>query len=381
MNKINKSWFLAIILILTCLTLTVFLIKKEMTRPQNSNKIATAEEIKTKQDRKDFFILLDVRKENEFYLEHISGAINIPYNQINKKSNDLPKNAEIIIYCDGFGCSVSETVKNELDERGFKNTRVYREGVAEWKAKGYPTAKGSDENIAKLSTRYSTVPLILAAGLVDGFNPCAIGMLLFLLGYLIIFAEQPKKSLSIGIAYIATTYIAYFLLGLVLLNSLYIATSSKSFNFISNSVNYLIVGILIIAAIINIKDFFAFGKVFSLEIPKKVRGHLQKIVETATLPSTILLAFLVTFFESPCSLPVYVGTLKILKDTYSSLESLIYLGLYNLMFILPLIVLLIIILRGEKMVIIKEWEHKNKSLMKLIMGIMQLIIAVWLLIF
>ena len=114
------------------------------------------------------------------------------------------------------------------------------------------------------------MPLVLLAGLTDGFNPCAIGMLLFLLGYLIIFAEKPEMSLKLGIAYIATTFMAYYLLGLVLLNSLYVITGSSGFQAISRSVNYVIIGVLTIAAIVNIKDVFFYGKGLSLQIPKKV---------------------------------------------------------------------------------------------------------------
>jgi cytochrome c biogenesis protein CcdA len=225
-------------------------------------------------------------------------------------------------------------------------------------------------------SRFASLPLVIGAGIADGFNPCAIGMLLFLLGYLIIFAEKPEKSFKLGMAYIITTYIAYFLLGLVLLNSLKAVAGSESFLFISGIISYAIIALLVIAALINIKDYFFMGKGISLQIPQAVRGKLAFFVEKATLPSTIILAFLVTFFESPCSLPLYVGTLKILKELYTPTQTLVYLGLYNLMFVMPLIVLFTVIVRGEKMVAVKEWEHKNKPLMKLSMGIAQLVIAI-----
>ncbi|OGB55864.1 hypothetical protein A2Y26_05200 [candidate division CPR2 bacterium GWD2_39_7] len=381
MKKITPSWLISIFLIIGCLAATTFLIKKELTKPNASKLMGSisAEELKAKIDRKDFFYLIDGRGTTEYTLEHIPGAVNITPNEVPEKTKAFTKDSEIVVYCE-FRCGIAKEIKDKLASLDFNNVRIYNEGVPGWQEKGYKTAKGDEKSLINLSARYSTAPLILIAGLTDGINPCAIGMLLFLLGYLIIFAERPEKSLGIGVSYIATTYIAYFLLGLVLLNSLYSITGSTGFTLISKLINFLIIGILFGAAVINIKDYFAYGKGLSLQIPKSVRGKLQKVVEMATIPSTIILAFLVTFFESPCSLPVYVGTLKILRETYSSVEALIYLGLYNFMFVLPLIILLIVVLRGEQMVFIKEWEHKNKKKMKLAMGIAQLIIAGWILV-
>ena len=344
MKKINVSWLLPIILVGISLIIGIFLVKNIVTKPQpKENEVISTEELKSKIDAKTPFKLIDARSKDRYELEHLPNAINIPENELDKIKNVALPTEYIVVYCEGFGCPSAKEAKNVL----AKN----------------------------LASRYKTLPLVLLAGLTDGFNPCAIGMLLFLLGYLIIFAEKPEMSLKLGIAYIATTFMAYYLLGLVLLNSLYVITGSSGFQAISRSVNYVIIGVLTIAAIVNIKDVFFYGKGLSLQIPKKVRGQLEKVVEIATLPSTIVLAFLVTFFESPCSLPVYIGTLKILHETYSATVTLFYLALYNLMFVMPIIVLLVAVLKGEQMVKIKEWEHRNKKNMKLMMALMQLFIA------
>ncbi|KKQ94803.1 MAG: Cytochrome c biogenesis protein, transmembrane region [candidate division CPR2 bacterium GW2011_GWC1_39_9] len=376
MKKINVSWLLPIILVGISLIIGIFLVKNIVTKPQpKENEVISTEELKSKIDAKTPFKLIDARSKDRYELEHLPNAINIPENELDKIKNVALPTEYLVVYCEGFGCPSAKEAKNVLAKKGYKNVRIYNEGIPGWKADGNSTVKGSGTTIKNLASRYKTLPLVLLAGLTDGFNPCAIGMLLFLLGYLIIFAEKPEMSLKLGIAYIATTFMAYYLLGLVLLNSLYVITGSSGFQAISRSVNYVIIGVLTIAAIVNIKDVFFYGKGLSLQIPKKVRGQLEKVVEIATLPSTIVLAFLVTFFESPCSLPVYIGTLKILHETYSATVTLFYLALYNLMFVMPIIVLLVAVLKGEQMVKIKEWEHRNKKNMKLTMALMQLFIA------
>jgi rhodanese-related sulfurtransferase/cytochrome c biogenesis protein CcdA len=354
----------------------IFLVKREITQKTvDKNDLITAEELKKKIDSNDFFYLIDARSKADYEAAHIPSAINIPLSEIEEKSIELLKQNEVVIYCEGYGCSSSFMAKNILLKKGFDDIRIYNGGLPEWESKGFSTEKGEQGNFLRKS-RFASLPLVLGAGLADGFNPCAIGMLLFLLGYLIIFAEKPEKSFQLGLAYILTTYIAYFLLGLVLLNSLRAVATSESFALISSIMSYAIIFLLVIAAAINIKDYFFMGKGVSLQIPHAVRGKLAFFVEKATLPSTIILAFLVTFFESPCSLPLYVGTLKILKELYNPTQTLVYLGLYNLMFVMPLIVLFTVIIRGEKMVAVKEWEHQNKPLMKLTMGISQLVIAI-----
>jgi len=58
-------------------------------------------------------------------------------------------------------------------------------------------------------------PIVTLAGIMDGINPCAIGMLIMLLGYLIVFAKKPERVLKTGVLYIGTIYVTYFILGLL----------------------------------------------------------------------------------------------------------------------------------------------------------------------
>ena len=123
-------------------------------------------------------------------------------------------------------------------------------------------------------------PLVTIAGLVDGVNPCAIGMLLLLLGYLIIFAKRPERVLKTGILYIGAIYLTYLLLGLLF----YQSVNFLNFTSFRESFNKILGGLLLAAGTINIKDWFYYrgarkeirgvwGKFwdFHLEIPQKIR--------------------------------------------------------------------------------------------------------------
>jgi cytochrome c biogenesis protein CcdA len=221
-----------------------------------------------------------------------------------------------------------------------------------------------------------TFPLITVAGLVDGINPCAIGMILLLLGYILVFARKPEKILKLGGVYILTVYLTYLIIGLLF----YRSVETLNLTPYRTIFDRILGVVLLFAGGVNIKDFFLPGKGFSLEIPKKARPKLLKLVEKVSWPATIILAVLVTILETPCSLPIYVGTATILNYSGFSLPVILaYFAYYNFLFILPLIVILFLVWRGREMVSLKEWEHKAKRWMKLSIGILLVLMGGWLL--
>lgn len=222
-----------------------------------------------------------------------------------------------------------------------------------------------------------TFPLITVAGLIDGINPCAIGMILLLLGYIIVFARKPEKILRLGGVYILTVYFTYLAIGLLFYRSV------ETLNLTSYRILFdrILGSILLLAGLVNIKDFFLPGKGISLEIPQRTRPGLFKLVEKVSLPTTVILAILVTFLETPCSLPIYVGTATILNYSGFSLPAILgYFLYYNFLFILPLLVILFLVWRGREMVSLKDWEHKAKRWMKLSLGILLVLMSLWLLV-
>jgi cytochrome c biogenesis protein CcdA len=140
-------------------------------------------------------------------------------------------------------------------------------------------------------------------------------------------------------------------------------------------------GFLIIAGIINIKDFFWYGKGISLQVPHKTRFLLTRFVQKGTVPATIILGILVTLFELPCSLPLYVGSVALMYQYLGVGKAILYLGIYNLMFVLPLLVVLTLILSGRRVFELKEWQEANERRMKLMMGLTLVVMSIVLILF
>ncbi len=90
-------------------------------------------------DNDDTLMILDVRNREEYKNEHIRNAKNIPLDQLEERTGKLPRNKDILIYCQNGGRSIRAIRKLEL--AGF--TRLYHmhQGLRGWNKKSYPTTK------------------------------------------------------------------------------------------------------------------------------------------------------------------------------------------------------------------------------------------------
>lgn len=227
-----------------------------------------------------------------------------------------------------------------------------------------------------LQNQNVSLPLIVVAALIDSVNPCAIGMLILLLGYLMVFAKQPERMLKTGLIYIITIFITYFLLGLIFSQFVYLLVSWEYYRLVSDVIKYAIIILIWAAALINLKDVFWYDKGFSLHVPHGKVPLLMSYIQKASAPATIILGVLVTLFELPCSLPLYVGAIMIMTSTFSYLTSTSYLLLYNFIFVLPLIIIFIILLKTKKVFEAKDWQERGNKWMKLSMSLAQIGIGI-----
>lgn len=214
-----------------------------------------------------------------------------------------------------------------------------------------------------------TIPIVVSAAAVDAINPCAFAVLIILMTAALSIADK-KRALRFGLAFTVSIYISYFLMGLGLFSILQAAGLSHNF--------YIFVTALaVVVGLLNIKDYFWYGKGFLMEVPMSWRPAMKKILRGATSPfGAFLVGFVVSLFELPCTGGPYIVILGLLANEVSRNTAILYLLLYNLVFISPLIVLSVIIYKGisttEKLESIRQDKIK---LLHLISGILMLGIA------
>ena len=99
------------------------------------------EELKQELDRGANMIILDARPKQDYDMDHIAGAISMPFFEVEQRYKELPRDAWIVTYC---ACPRAEAQEaaNILQQKGFSKVKVFYEGYFEWLAREYPIAKG-----------------------------------------------------------------------------------------------------------------------------------------------------------------------------------------------------------------------------------------------
>jgi cytochrome c biogenesis protein CcdA len=216
-----------------------------------------------------------------------------------------------------------------------------------------------------------TLPLVLGAAAIDSINPCAIGVLLFLSSVLLKLSDQKRALLRLGMIYIATVYIIYTLSGLGLIWFQH-ALIDKGFAEIVG----ITVGILVIVlGLVELKDFFWYGKGISLEIAPRYRERLVTMAEKISLVGIIAIGGFVAIVELPCTGGPYLAITTILAKSFDT-RALLYLLLYNFIFVLPLLVILLLIYFGTSTLALKAWRQENRKWMNLASGLLMVSLGV-----
>jgi cytochrome c biogenesis protein CcdA len=218
------------------------------------------------------------------------------------------------------------------------------------------------------------LPIVISTALVDSINPCAIGVLVLLISTLLALSRNRHKMLLTGSIYILAVYVTYFLAGIGLL--LFI----QRFN-LAEPLG-IIVGILvIILGLVEIKDFWWYGKGFTLAISYKRSLQLKKMVKRVSIPSAIILGIFVAAVELPCTGGPYLAITALLSKIGFNPLVVLYLLLYNFIFVLPLLIILLFAYFGLSAKKIDVWRKKNRKWMRLITGLVMVGLGILLILF
>ena len=229
------------------------------------------------------------------------------------------------------------------------------------------------------STPSITLPKIVSLAIADAINPCAFAVLLLMLVSIMAYNPGNRKSILLaGAAFIGSIFVMYFLYGLLfikLFQTLHALTAVRFWLFRVLSVAAIVFGAL------NIRDFIRYkpGGI-GTEMPLFMRPRVKKIMSGITSPKGALLTgVIVTVFLLPCTIGPYIIAAGILS-VYGIAETMPTLLLYNLIFVVPLIVIVISVYFGtSKVHDFYKWKEKNINKMHLVAGITILGIGIYML--
>lgn len=201
----------------------------------------------------------------------------------------------------------------------------------------HPAVEGIDAGwFGRLRVQELGLPLFtVLIGLLDGFNPCAMWVLLFLLSLLVNLHDRRKMVLIAG-TFVAVSGLFYFAFMAAWLNMFLLLGFSRAVQIALGSIALLV-------GAVNIKDFFAFGTGLSLSIPEsakprlyaRIRRILQAEYLAGAVTGVVILAGLVNTIELLCTAgfpAVYTQILTM--QQLPTWQYYAYLALYNLAYIL-----------------------------------------------
>ncbi len=214
-----------------------------------------------------------------------------------------------------------------------------------------------------------TLPTVIVAAAVDGINPCAFTVLLLFITSILATMQAGEQSINAvrvrllgqGGIYIAAVFLTYLALGVGLL---------KTLDFFTRQ--HLPARFGALAAILfglwMLKDFFLPDLGWRLQAPSQIGTTAREMAKKATVPALIVGGFLIGLCTVPCSGAVYLGVLSLLALQPSALLGYSYLVLYNLIFVLPLIVILIAASARPTLNRLAHWNLHHKEWVRLALG-------------
>ena len=241
--------------------------------------------------------------------------------------------------------------------------------------------------VEAVDRRYAafTLPVVIGAGLLDGINPCAFATIIFFLSYLQIARRTPREMLMVGAAFISAVFIAYLAAGLVLYQLL--ATLNDHFAGIQKWMNYGFAGLALVAAHLSFRDAWRArgGRLgeMTLQLPGFLKDRIRGVIRTGSRARNFVIAafisgLLISLLELACTGQVYAPIIYQIQQ--GRLDAVLWLVIYNLAFIFPLIVIFLLAYGGLRSESLVNFQKKHTSSVKIALGLLFVVLAVFILI-
>ena len=231
------------------------------------------------------------------------------------------------------------------------------------------------------------LPTLIAGALADSINPCEFAILILLLTTILAAggASEAKmgwfdrllarllrrpssissqRALKAGLLFSLAIFLSYLAMGLGLYKALTFGNLPQIFT-------KVIASLAIIFGLLNLKDYFWYGRGgFVMEVPMSWRPRLKSLVASATSPfGAFLIGFLVSLFLLPCTSGPYLVVLGMLAQRTQFTKAFAYLILYNLIFIIPMVLLTLAVYKGLSPEKAEEIRQKRLRVLHLITGV------------
>ncbi|MFH1377657.1 MAG: hypothetical protein ABIH86_02785 [Planctomycetota bacterium] len=229
---------------------------------------------------------------------------------------------------------------------------------------------------------------VSAAGLADGINPCAFATIVLFASMMTVAGRSKRAILVIGGVFALTVYATYFCIGYFFFSVFEWMRSTPSLSIVSNIVYLAAVASCVLFAILSGIDSFRAWKTGAtdkmlLSLPAALKNRIARTMSrtarsASLIVSAITAGVIVSILESACTGQIYFPLLAGLARTPGRrADALLTLLWYNLLFVLPLVVIVVASAYGLSNQRIAEFGRKRLPLTKALLAAVFLAMAVW----
>lgn len=275
---------------------------------------------------------------------------------------------------------------NDLDEERLEAS--IQEYLATGVASRLPQAEAKVEDArSRIISRFRSFGTltVAVAGLLDGINPCAFATIVLFISYMSLVGRRRKEILATGIAFTSAVFVTYFFLGMGALRFL---EYLNSFSIVAKII-YMVAAIATFTlAVFSFYDAYKAkrGKAreIKLQLPKLLKDRIHKIIRKHTRASGVIagalvIGFSVSVLELVCTGQVYLPTITFVAGVEGMrIHAIPYLLLYNLMFVVPLLIVFGLVYLGATFVQLGGFLQRHLMGVKLGTGILLLGLSIWL---
>jgi thiol-disulfide isomerase/thioredoxin len=231
--------------------------------------------------------------------------------------------------------------------------------------------KKAEESMVK---RFKSLGIltIVSAGLLDGINPCAFATLIFFISYLTFVGRKRREILWVGLGFSGAVFVTYLLIGFGILSFI------QHFSFLplfSRTVYILTIAFALVLGILSLYDYIQLKRgrpsEMKLQLPDFLKKRIHQTIREESKSTRYILAgiaagFIVSLLEFTCTGQVYLPTILFVTNIPSLRANAIsYLVLYNLMFIIPLLIIFGVVYWGVTSEQLAFFLKKRASSIKL----------------
>jgi cytochrome c biogenesis protein CcdA len=229
---------------------------------------------------------------------------------------------------------------------------------------------------------------VVFAGLIDGINPCAFATLIFFVSYLTLSGRQGKEVLWVGGGFTMGVFLAYLAVGLGLYQVLEMVNETLD---IIAKIVYAVTGVFcLVLAVLSFRDYKKAkeGDIHDmlLTLPEPMRKRINATIRRGRKTRNYILGafgagIMISFLELACTGQVYLPTIIFVSSIPElRLQAFLYLVLYNLLFILPLVVIFVLVYYGTTSKDLTRWLHDKAAAVKFAMSIVFIALGSWLIV-